>query len=151
MLALLQLTSCSFIIIGGAGKDGALSTDTDTQFETAPEDDNYIEGRFDSARAEAKAALDAVPEGNYDGMMFLFVCSDVGSAFGDAGNERVLPREKYARIKTLNERLNTDIILSEVPYDEIAEGLMTNENSGMVFAHLLEVEVFRVGTLAQAG
>lgn len=149
MLATLQLTSCSFIIIGGS-KD-SVSTDAVTQLESAPADDNYIENRFNSARAEAKSALDAVAEGDYDGMMFLFVCSDLAAAFGDANSERVLPREKYARIKTLNERLNTDIILSEVPYDEIAAGLMTNENSGMVFAHMLEVEVFRVGTLAQAG
>jgi hypothetical protein len=33
----------------------------------------------------------------------------------------------------------------------MATGLMTNENSGMVFAHLLEVEVLRVGSLSQAG
>ncbi len=150
MLVCAQLSSCSFIIIGGAGKD-AVSTDLQTEAESTVQDSPLTPDRLGSARAEAQKALGAVAEGDYDGMMFLFVCSDMDAAFGDPDSEEVLPREKYARIKALNSRLNTDIILSEVSYDEMATGLMTNENSGMVFAHMLEVEVFRVGALAGAG
>jgi hypothetical protein len=143
--------SCSFIIIGGRD-DTSESTPQKTETESAPvTEHNSITGRFDAAREQAKKALDDAGIEDFDGMMFMLVCSDMHAAFGEGEGELVLPREKYARIKTLNERLNTDIILSEASFDEIQTGLANNENSGMVFAQLLEIEMFRVGTLAHAG
>lgn len=143
------LCSCSLITFGGGSETTDSVQDTQT---TAPEEEpSGISGRLDSARAERDAALSAVPEGDFDGMIFLFVCSDTYAAFGDGDGELSLSREKYARIQMLNQRLNTDIVIIEASYDEMQSGLRVNADSGMMFAHMVQTEVFRIGPLAQAG
>lgn len=149
LCVLLCSCSCSFITFGGDGSEDSASAETEN---TSPDSDEpAAAGRLDSVRAERDAALANSPTGDFDGMMFLFTCSDPYAAFGDAEDESTLSREKYERIQLINEHLNMDIVLIEASYDEIESGLRENNNAGMVFAHMLEVEMFRVGALAQAG
>ncbi len=145
----LTLSSCSFITFGG-GEDTAESVQS---AETSAPESEYpgISGRLDSARAERDKALSSLPDGDFDGMMFLFVCSDTRAAFGEADSDSSLSREKYERIQLLNEQLNTDIVVLETSYDEIESGLRVNADSDMVFSHMLQIEVFRIGPLAVAG
>ena len=152
LLLCVAMCSCSLITFGGDTQEAEQSTEpTDTSTPEPEEEYPSIVGRLDSARAERDAALDNIPDADFDGLMFLLVCGDTYAAFGEIDTEHSLPREKYERLQLINDRLNTDVVLVEASYDEIESGLNSNSDADMIFAHMLELEVFRVGPLAQAG
>lgn len=151
-----SLASCSLVTLPGGEDTGGDALGTDT---VSPSDSAGVQtpsphtppDRLASAREEAKAALDAAPAGDFDGMSFIFTCTSSAAAFGEEDSPLAVSREKHSLLSQLNDRLNTSIIVTEATYEDILRGITDTANSGMVYTHMLALEAYRIGTLSYNG
>lgn len=150
VLLCLSLVGCSFYAPSpDPDTSGQESTDTtQDSLGSSPDDDGVPADRLSQAREEAGTALSSAPMMDYDGMSFIFTCISSEAVFGSADGETVLSREKYNRIKTLSDRLNVNIIVTETSYDEMVKGLSDSVGADVVYTHMMTVNASKIGTLS---
>lgn len=143
------LSSCSLIIINDVNKpngdsdsgggDGNGEIITVTPYEKP--DDGY---------GKSQSLLESLDVIDLQGSKTVFAVSDEEFFKGD-GTETVLNSDKIARIKAVQDKLNTEIILKSGTAAEIASAIKSNHNSGVLYADVVALPASYIGVLAADG
>ncbi len=142
------LSSCSLIIINDINKPsdngdgtGRVNGDIITSTPYEKPDDGYT---------EAQKLLESLEVADLQGSKTVFAVSDENFFKGD-GEETVLNSDKIARIKSVQDKLNTEIILKSGTAAEIASAIKSNHNSGVLYADVAAIPASYIGVLAADG
>ncbi len=146
LLCVFMLESCSLVIINDinkpAGDESSGSNGSSNGIITITP---YEEP--DDGYSEAKKILQELEVVDLEGSKTVFAVSDDTFFKGD-GEETVVNSDRIARIKDVEQKLNTEIILKSDTAENIVSNIKKEHNSGTLYADVVFVPSYCIGILA---